>query len=261
MEVSKADFKVTYFCRFGESTRDEPDRKAGYPGPGETEVPMQPNADGIFTNGRRTKLPKNDCPKPGEKVKREDPRDKDGLGPGQYTIKYPKQAPTFSFGNRFDTKIKGKIRMPAHLRAMEVDAPGPVQYKLPSSIKDGRRTADDAMLGLTTFGRAGRGALQTNDGPAPNKYRPVQFTEASHAYTMPRAVDNLETLKDGSRVGPGEYNIKGMSDTANLATSFPKGTRDDPTMKNNGFPGPDAYNINPPDNIPGFRIFKPMGES
>lgn len=112
-----------------------------------------------------------------------------------------------------------------------------------------------------TFGKAPRGALLTNDGPAPNKYRPVQFTEASLTYTFPKAVSQMDTLKEGSKVGPGEYkNMIGIADLAECKSEIPrfgKASRSDPSMKDNGFPGPDSYNVAGKHHIPGFRIFKP----
>jgi hypothetical protein len=219
-------------------------------------LPEQPTKDGLYTNGRRTTLPKNLCPKPGEKVDRKDDvRDKDGLGPGQYTIKYPKQMPTYTFGTRFDSQFRNKD----HLRPRKVDGPGPGAYKLPSSVKTGSKSEDSLFRG--TFGSAARGQMANNDGPAPNKYRPVQFTEASHCFSFPRAVENLDVLKDGSRIGPGEYkNMVGMGEAMNQAKGIPKGQRT-AAEKANGFPGPDAYNINPPDNIPGFKMIKPETQS
>jgi hypothetical protein len=44
------------------------------------------------------------------------------------------------------------------------------------------------------------------------------------------------------------------------AKSILKGSRTQ-TEKANGFPGPDAYSINPPDNIPGFKMVKPETQS
>jgi hypothetical protein len=108
----------------------------------------------------------------------------------------------FSFGTRFNSSFRSKD----HLRPRKVDGPGPGSYKLPSTVSTGlSKSATDFSRG--TFGSSVRKDLQSNDGPAPNKYRPVQFTEASHCFSFPRAVENLDTLKDGSRIGPGEYTI------------------------------------------------------
>ena len=75
------------------------------------------------------------CPKPGESYKKDDGKDKDGLGPGAYNIKVPRTTPIFSFGTRFGSSIRSKD----HLRPRKVDGPGPGSYKLPSSVKTGKR--------------------------------------------------------------------------------------------------------------------------
>ena len=89
----------------------------------------------------------------------------------------------------------------------------------------------------------------------------MQFTEASLSYTFPKAVSQMDVLKEGSKVGPGEYkNMVGIADRTVCTTEIPrfgKASRADPSMKDNGFPGPDAYNVAGKHHIPGFRIFKP----
>jgi len=74
---------------FAVQTRHDPrDKKPDWPGPGGTEVPLQPTDKDGYTNGRRTKFPENLCPKKGEKIDRKDEtRDNDCLGPGAYQIK------------------------------------------------------------------------------------------------------------------------------------------------------------------------------
>lgn len=81
---------------------------------------MQPNAKGIYEHARKTILPPNLV----GKKRHAEVRERDGLGPGQYTIKNPKKS-GYSMGNRLDTRIKGKLAMPAHLKAMEKIEPGP----------------------------------------------------------------------------------------------------------------------------------------
>jgi len=51
--------------------------------------------------------------------------------------------------------------------------------------------------------------------PEPGRYRPIQFTEASHAYSFPRAEDDaLKQLEKTAMLpGPGRYeNMKEMKD-------------------------------------------------
>ena len=55
-------------------------KKKHFPGPGDTNVIVEPRDDGIYHNGRRTTLPKNMAGQP----KKEQIRDKDALGPGAY---------------------------------------------------------------------------------------------------------------------------------------------------------------------------------
>lgn len=90
----------------------------------------------------------------------------------------------------------------------------------------------------------------------------MQFTEASHCFSFPRGVENMETLKDGSRIGPGEYKMpSGVGDMMKQAKSILGGSRTAPEQKGNGFPGPDAYLINPTHNVPGFVLRNPEGKS
>ena len=53
------------------------------------------------------------------------------MGPGNYTVKIPNNAPIYSFGNRLESNIRSK----EHLKPKKVDGPGPGAYKLPSSVK------------------------------------------------------------------------------------------------------------------------------
>ena len=79
--------------RFGTNGRQDPKRN-DWPGPGDTNVPLQPTDKTGYTNGRRTKFPTNLCPKPGEKLERkEEPIEHDGLGPGAYQVKLPNNVP------------------------------------------------------------------------------------------------------------------------------------------------------------------------
>ena len=60
-----------HIYRFGANGRSDPKRN-DWPGPADTNVPIQPTKEGVFTNGRRTKFPKNKCPKPGEKIEKKE---------------------------------------------------------------------------------------------------------------------------------------------------------------------------------------------
>jgi hypothetical protein len=103
----------------------------------------------------------------------------DGIGPGTYTIKVPNTAPIHSFGTRFNSSIRNKD----HIRPLKVDGPGPGAYKLPSSVKINHRHPDS--VNRTTFGTSARNFIDLpKDTPAPNKYRPVHMTEASHSYSI-----------------------------------------------------------------------------
>lgn len=96
-----------------------------------------------FTNGRRTKFPKNKCPKPGEKIlQKEEPGNDDGLGPGAYQVKIPNNVPIYSFGTRFNSSIRNKD----HLKPTKVDGPGPGAYKLTSSIRTGKQSSNREIL-------------------------------------------------------------------------------------------------------------------
>lgn len=237
--------------RFGVVTRDSKNKNANWPGPGDTNVHYQPNEKGLYTNGRRTTFPKNLCPKPGEKADfKDDIREKDGLGPGAYTVKMPKVAPIFSFGTRFNSSIRSKD----HLRPAKSDGPGPGSHKLPSTVEVQKRHKDSTQA--STFGNSGRQISNLPlDGPAPNKYHPIHFTEASHVYSFPRAVDNVEILKDGQRIGPGEYkNMVGMAESNYLAKSILGGALHPVSKKDDDVPGPAAYTLNPIHTIPGFVI-------
>jgi hypothetical protein len=120
--------------KFGTNGRRDPKRN-NWPGPDKYDVPLQPTNESGFTNGRRTKFPKNICPKPGEKILvKEEPGNDDGLGPGAYEVKIPNNVPIYSFGTRFNSSIRNKD----HLRPTKVDGPGPGAYKVPSGIKTGK---------------------------------------------------------------------------------------------------------------------------
>lgn len=71
----------------------------------------------------------------------------------------------------------------------------------------------------TTFGTAARGH---NDlpkaNPSPSHYRPIHFTEASHAFSIPRAPNASEKQHKKDYLdppGPGQYSIE-STDMANL---------------------------------------------
>lgn len=109
-------------------------------------MPIQPDPElNLYTNGRITKLPKNLETK---KETHNDHRDID-LGPGAYNHKSTLGGNMFSFGSRFNSKFKSKD----HLRPTKVDGPGPGSYKMPSSVRTGRRSESiNDALKRTTFG-------------------------------------------------------------------------------------------------------------
>lgn len=123
----------------------------------------------------------------------------------------PNNVPLYSFGTRFNSSIRNKD----HLHPKKVDGPGPGAYKLPSSIKSGKQTNNRELLlhhltknknqdenqmtmrydktTKTTFGLAGRKFIDLPlNNPGPGDHRPIHFTEASHNYTIPKAVDNYQ---------------------------------------------------------------------
>ena len=164
-------------------------------------MPIYPR-DGLFTTGRMTKLPKNLARKKDDH-KKEDGREKDGLGPGAYVIKVPRTTPVFSFGGRFNSSIRSKD----HLRPTKVDGPGPGAYKMPSSIRTGKRTESHMdALKASTFGKSNRNFTDLpQENPGPGKYYPIQFTEASHGYTIPREVNDMKALESAKAPGPETY--------------------------------------------------------
>jgi hypothetical protein len=149
-------------------------KKPDWPGPGDTNVPQQPFVvkDGsvLYTDGRITKLPENKVKK-GD-FRKEEVRERDGLGPGAYSIAAPRAGPKFTFGSRFNSSIRSKD----HLRPRKVDGPGPGSYKLPSTVKAIKRTESHVdSLKSSTFGGAQRGFnLAAKDQHiGPGKYYPV----------------------------------------------------------------------------------------
>jgi len=68
----------------------------------------------------------------------------------------------------------------------------------------------------TTFGNAGRKFIDLpQEYPGPGAHRPVHFTEASHLYSIPKAIDNYqqEVVKSSLLPGPGSYQaIKGVGE-------------------------------------------------
>jgi len=67
----EADQNSNPTWKFGTNGRSDPKRN-DWPGPADTNVPIQPTTEQGFTNGRRTKFPKNKCPKPGEKIEKKE---------------------------------------------------------------------------------------------------------------------------------------------------------------------------------------------
>ena len=112
----------------------------------------------------------------------------------------------------------------------------------------------------TTFGIAGRKFIDlAQDNPGPGAHRPVHFTEASHSYSIPKAVDNYENELNKAMFlpGPDKYNnMKGMATEDKYAKSILGGklTATGEPDKDNGNPSPDAYHIPPQHYIPGFVI-------
>lgn len=158
------------------------------------------------------------------------------------------------------------MRSKDHLKPRKVDGPGPGAYKLPGSVKVAkRRTATDGTR--TTFGTSERQFNELpKDTPAPNGYRPVHFTEASHAYSIarPPQTDANETYINKQKMlpGPGSYeNMKEMKDARHLAKSMLGGSTIQKGPQDNGVPGPAAYNQNPIHSIPGFVIKKDTEKS
>ena len=73
----------------------------------------------------------------------------------------------------------------------------------------------------TTFGNAARNFSNLPlDTPAPNMYRPIKFTEASHTYSFPKQADDGNVLKGATLPGPQTYNHTGLADHKTLAKSI-----------------------------------------
>lgn len=72
-------------------------------------------------------------------------------------------------------------------------------------------TEHDKEKAKTTWGKAGRdwSSLPKNV-PPPNNYNPIQFTEASHTYSFPKANRNDEAkiYKSSFSPAPGAYEIR-----------------------------------------------------
>ena len=140
----------------------------------------------------------------------------------------------------------------------KVDGPGPGSHKLPGSVQIKHRHA--ASVNRTTFGTSSRAFDNLpKDTPAPNRYRPAQFTEASHGYTFAIAplTDENKAQKQAMLPGPQNYNnMKEMKNQMYLAKSM-LGSGDGGMGIDNGFPGPDRYMMNNVGSVPGFRIVQP----
>jgi hypothetical protein len=132
--------------------------------------------------------------------------DQDGPGPDQYSLKLMSGAPLCSFGGRFDSDVRSKD----HIHPKKKDGPGPGSYVLPSGLKVYKPlTGGNAKR--TTWGKAAREWSDLPKGvPAPNNYAVLQFTEASHQYSMPRATrtDEAKAYKSSFAPGPGAYEIR-----------------------------------------------------
>jgi hypothetical protein len=128
-------------------------------------------------------------------------RDHEGLGPGAYLIKGANTAPCFSMGSRFDSDVRSKD----HLQWRKKEGPGPGSYDSKSCIKI------ENPKKRPTFGTAGREWSDLpKHSPAPNAYYPSKFTEASHQFSIPKAMrsDEAKLYKASFTVGPGAYEIR-----------------------------------------------------
>lgn len=154
------------------------------------------------TKGRHIQFADKDYDKQKLEKNRKETRADDGLGPGSYNAKLAVAGPVFSFGSRFNSSLRFKD----HLRPRKVDGPGPGAHKLPSGLRVEPKMEDSHKF-HGTFGTSARNFINLpKETPAPNKYRPVHFTEASHSYTIPRPADN-ENKEIKLTPGPGEYNV------------------------------------------------------
>ena len=137
----------------------------------------------------------------------------------------------------------------------KVDGPGPGAYKMPGSVRIKHR--HHASVNRTTFGTSCRAFDNLpKDYPAPNRYRPAQFTEESHSYTFAIAplTDENKAQKQGMLPGPQNYNnMKEMKNQMHLAKSM-LGSGDNMANADNGFPGPDRYMMNEVHSVPSFKI-------
>lgn len=118
---------------------------------------------------------------------------------------------------------------------------------MPNSVQVEKRGPESIHANKrTTFGTSARNFIDLpKDTPAPSHYRPVHFTEASHAYSIPRPPQvDLNGSKKGiaSNPGPGAYdNMKEMSNQMHLAKSMLGGSTEPKKLPDNGNPGPGAY--------------------
>ena len=93
------------------------------------------------------------------------------------------------------------------MKPKKIDGPGPGAYKLPGSVQVKQR--HPTAISRTTFGTSAREFIDLpKDVPGPNRYRPVHFTEASHAYSIPHAPNTAEDkiAKQALYPGPHHYN-------------------------------------------------------
>ena len=177
----------------------------------------------------------------------------DSLGPTSYSAKYPSSAPVYSFGSRFGARVGNK----EHLKPTKVDGPGPGAYRMPKQYQAGTRLVE--ALRETTFGTAPRGFSDLpKANPSPAHYRPVHFTEASHAFSIPRAPNPIEMQQKKALQnlpGPHEYDLKALTMAENKRPIMMKGQNVcDIKLKDNGVPGPASYNQIMKQSIPGFVI-------
>ena len=86
----------------------------------------------------------------------------------------------------------------------------------------------------------------------------MHFTEAAHAYSIPRAPNPVEVQQKKALVnlpGPHEYDLKALTMAENKKPMSMMGTNVcDIEIKDNGFPGPANYNQIQKKSIPGFVI-------
>ena len=208
---------------FGRAARSLSAPKANYPGPGSYQIQSFLE---LSTTGKSTKKPKQ--------VKEKSEKSKiDTPGPASYNPQKLRNDIKYSMGNKTFSLISS-----------ETNAVGPGQYD-PNfeSVFPAKSN---------TIGKANREPLISSGIlPGPGSYSLTEIKEVPQ-FVFPKEPRGKRNIPDYP--APGEYNIPGLTDELKHKMGKTILPRRPLITKDSGAPGPGAYDVKLPNNLPSFSV-------